>query len=191
MIYFGRGNLMNDSHIDNPGRRIFLRVAPVAAAAGLALADAQLFALPAEAQNTWPGEAAKFQLFTAAAIAQDIAATEAKPGNVNLVDDKNLPFTIVLTCEKEKSAAEFEWHQSRDHILQILDGSTVYEVGGTPKGGHFIAPGEWRGKNVEGATKMTLHKGDTLVIPRGTPHRRSTKESVTFTLISPEGVVKA
>jgi len=186
---------MGHLSIENPGRRSFLRAAPGAAAAGLALADAKLFALPAErpadSEEAWPGPAAKVQLFTAAEVEHDIQATEAKPGNVNLVDDKSLPFTIVLTTEKEKSAPEFEWHEHRDHIFQILDGWTVYEVGGTPKNGHFIAPGEWRGPDVEGATKLTLYKGDRLVIPRGTPHKRSTPESVTFTLISPEGVMKA
>ena len=34
---------------------------------------------------------------------------------------------------------------------------------------------------------MTLHKGDMLVIPRGTPHKRSTEGSVTFYLISTTG----
>jgi mannose-6-phosphate isomerase-like protein (cupin superfamily) len=37
---------------------------------------------------------------------------------------------------------------------------------------------------------LTLHKGDMLIIPRGTPHKRSTAGSVTFTLISPSGVAK-
>ncbi len=38
---------------------------------------------------------------------------------------------------------------------------------------------------------MTLKKGDMLVIPRGTPHRRSTEGSVTLTLISPMGTASA
>jgi mannose-6-phosphate isomerase-like protein (cupin superfamily) len=50
----------------------------------------------------------------------------------------------------------------------------------------MIAPGEWRGPESIGATRLTLRKGDTLVIPRGTPHKRTTLGSVTFTLISPE-----
>jgi mannose-6-phosphate isomerase-like protein (cupin superfamily) len=33
---------------------------------------------------------------------------------------------------------------------------------------------------------MTLEKGDMLVIPRGTLHKRSTAGTVTFTLISPQ-----
>ena len=175
--------------VEDPGRRNFLRAAP--AAAGLALADARLFALAAQAPNPWPGAAAQFKLFAAAAIAQDLAATQAAPGTIDLVNGKDLPFTMVLTTERRKSATEFEWHQNRDHIFQVLDGWTIYEVGGTPKGGHFIAPGEWRGKDAAGATRLTLHKGDRLVIPRGTPHRRGTPEMVTFTLISPQGAMKA
>jgi uncharacterized protein YjlB len=34
-------------------------------------------------------------------------------------------------------------------------------------------------------------KGDMLVIPRGTLHKRSTEDSVTFMLISNPNVVKA
>ncbi len=192
VVYFWLGgDAMKRVGIENPGRRSFLRAAPAAAAAGLALTDARLFGLQAETPSGWPGPAAKFQVFTAAAMAQDMAAVEDKPGNLTLVEDKGVPFSIVMTCEKRKSAPVFEWHQDRDHIFQILDGWTEYEVGGTPKGGKYIGPGEWRGPDVEGATKLTLHKGDRLVIPRGTPHRRSTPESVTFTLISPEGVEKA
>ena len=36
-----------------------------------------------------------------------------------------------------------------------------------------------------------MSKGDMLVIPRGTLHKRSTEDRVMFTLISPPGVVKA
>jgi mannose-6-phosphate isomerase-like protein (cupin superfamily) len=94
---------------------------------------------------------------------------------------------MVLTTEKTKSGKEFEWHEGRDHIFQILEGSTVYELGGTPKNQHSTGPGEWLAPESEGAVKMTLNKGDMLVVPRGTPHKRTTAESVTFYLISPQG----
>lgn len=172
----------------DPSRRNFLRTASVAAVAGLTLADARLFAAPAAGQGA--ESAATFQLFTDAAIEQDVKALDAATGGTkSLVDEKTV--TIVVTVEKAKSAKEFEWHEGRDHILQILDGSTVYEVGGTPKNGRNIRPGEWLAPESEGATRMTLNKGDMLVIPRGTPHKRSTAGSVALTLISPMGTVKA
>jgi len=178
---------MNLPAIENPGRRNFLYAVPTAAAAGLALADLSFLSSLAAAQDAASAGGPSFQVFTAETIQGDASALDASPGNNNLVDDKT--FTVVLTTEKTKAGKEFEWHEGRDHIFQILDGSTVYEVGGTPKGGHSTRPGEWLAPESEGATTFTLHKGDMLVIRRGTPHKRTTKESVTFTLISPQGTV--
>jgi quercetin dioxygenase-like cupin family protein len=142
----------------------------------------------AAAQNT--GAASQlsagfaFQLFTAQTLADDIQTLDAAPGNNNLVSDRN--FTVALTVEKAKSAVEFEWHEGRDHIFQILDGWTEYELGGTPKGAHSKGPGEWLAPESDGAATVTLKKGDMLVIHRGTPHRRKTAASVTLMLISPQ-----
>lgn len=179
------GNLI----VEDPGRRWFLRAAPVAAAAGAVLADTVLFSAPTAAQGSAPDSGPAFQVFTAAALGDDIKALDAIPGNNNLVDDKT--FVMMLTVEKAKSAPEFEWHEARDHIFHILDGSTVYELGGTPKGAHNTKPGEWLAPESEGATTIALHKGDVLVVRRGTPHRRKTAESVTLLLISPQGMVSA
>jgi quercetin dioxygenase-like cupin family protein len=176
---------MHNDPINNPTRRSFLRTAPAAAAAGFALADASLLAASASAQAPADSGAPTFQLFTAQQIQADMKALQESPGNNNLIQWKN--FTVVLTTEVAKNGKEFEWHEGRDHIFQILEGSTVYEVGGTPKNGRNTKPGEWLAPESEGATTYTLHKGDMLVIPRGTPHRRSTAGSVTFTLISPQG----
>jgi len=164
-------------------RRTFLRSAPLAAAAGFCLAESTLPAT-ADAQSTTP---VPFQLFTAAKLADAMKALEAKPGNDNLFDNPALPFTVVLTTEASKSAKEFEWHEGRDHILQVLEGTTEYEVGGTPQGGHNTKPGEWLAPASQGATTFTLHKGDMLLIPRNTPHKRSTANSVSFYLISTTG----
>lgn len=177
---------MSPSGIENPGRRNLLRTASVAAAAGFAFADTSLFASPTAAPSGMPSHPAKFQHITAEQIEHDIQQTEANPGSINLVEEKGTSFSMGLTSEKRKSAPSFEAHAHRDHIFQVLEGSTVYEVGGTPTGGRMVAPGEWRGPESIGATRLTLRKGDRLVIPRGTPHKRTTMESVTFTLISPE-----
>ena len=174
----------SNCRVENPSRRNFLRAAPAAAAVGLVLADAPLFALPA---GSPPGAAAvKFKHISAAEMESEIRKSEANPGNITLVPETGgVEFSMVMTSEKANIAPEFEMHQHRDHVFEILEGSTIYEVGGTPKGGRTIGPGEWRGPNVDGATKITLNKGDRLIIPRGTPHKRSTPGSVTLTLISP------
>ena len=99
---------------------------------------------------------------------------------------------IILTVEKHKSATEFEWHENRDHIVQIIDGSTLYEVGGTPNGTKVMpGQGEFHATGSAGSKSILMVKGDMLLIPRGTLHKRSTEDSVTFMLISNPNVVKA
>jgi mannose-6-phosphate isomerase-like protein (cupin superfamily) len=180
---------MRNASISNPARRKFLRAVPAAAAAGFTLTRASILASPgfassSAAQGT-SAPALTFKLFKAQLIQDDLNVLAEYPGNNNLVQEKS--FVVVLTTEKAKSAAEFEWHEHRDHVFQILDGSTVYELGGTPKGAHSKAPGEWNSPESEGHETVALNKGDMLVIARGTPHRRITAGSVTFSLISPQG----
>ena len=172
----------------NSSRRSFLRTAPVAAVAGFTITDASLFASSAAAQSAAdaPGT---FKLFSAQTIQDDIKILEAKPGTNFLVTEKN--FTVMLIIEKAASAKEFEWHEDRDHFLQVLDGTTIYEVGGAPMDGRNVKPGEWLAPASNGATALTLQAGDMLVIPRGTPHKRSTTGAVRLLLTSPMGSVKS
>ncbi len=167
-------------------RRNFLRTAPIAAAAGFTLTDS----LAVLAQAGSPGAdivaaAQPIKLFKASELDADIQVLDAKPGDNRLYESKSIPVQIILTTEKHKSAAEFEWHEGRDHLVQIIDGSTLYEIGGTPKGGHVNkGPGEWLAPGSDGSKSILLGKGDMLLIPRGTLHKRSTEDSVTFMLIS-------
>lgn len=176
---------MSNAAIENPDRRRFLCSVPAAAAAGFALTDLSFLAAPATAQDAAQANAENFKLFRAEQIQDDVKALEANPGSKNFVQEKTI--ATVMTTEKNKRGAEFEWHEHRDHIVQILDGSTLYEVGGMPKNGHSIGPGEWLAPQSEGHETMTLNKGDMIFIKRGTPHKRTTAESVTFFLISPQG----
>lgn len=162
----------------NTSRRRFLQTAPLAAVALPVSGHALL------AEST-PAEPVK--LTPASEVETALKGLEQKPGNFNLFDAPSLPFLAVLTVEKNKAAKEFEWHEGRDHLLHVVDGSTVYEVGGTPEGGHRIKVGEWLAPASTGCSRMTLEKGDWLLIPRNTPHKRTTADSVSFVLISPTG----
>jgi mannose-6-phosphate isomerase-like protein (cupin superfamily) len=176
---------MNECMIKGTTRRNFLRAAP-AAAAGIGLTYEALSAAQARAPSSTPTVPSAFQLVRAQTIQDSIEALRKRPGNTSLVDSTTLPFTVVLAVEAGYREKQFEWHENYDHVFHILDGTTVYEIGGTPKDGHSAGPGEWRAADSEGAVAVTLNKGDMLVIPRGTPHRQSTPETVTFMLISPE-----
>jgi quercetin dioxygenase-like cupin family protein len=184
-------NVVNFRMVKDQTRRNFLRTAPLAAAISLPLTEQLLFASSAAAVGAQAATPEPFQVFTSGKLTDAMKTLQAKPGNDNLFASKALPFTIVMTTEEKKSGKEFEYHEGRDHIFQILEGTTLYELGGTPKDARNTKPGEWLAPTSEGATSLTLHKGDMLVIPRGTPHKRSTEASVTFTLISIEGSVKA
>jgi mannose-6-phosphate isomerase-like protein (cupin superfamily) len=159
----------------NTSRRNFLT-----AAAALAVTGPRLLA-QTEVQ---PANPVAFQLFPAAVLAADALKLHAAPGNNNLFANPGLPFTVVMTTETNHSAKEFEFHAGRDHILQIIDGTTVYQVGGTPQNARNTKPSEWLAPDSKDATTITLQKGDMLIIPRGTPHKRSTDATVTFFLIS-------
>jgi len=169
----------------NYDRRWFLVSAT--AAAGLSIANEAFSPSVAAPQTAPPPPSGGVQTFTAAGLHNVIQNLEANPGNKTIVDDKT--FIVMLTVEKNKAQQEFEWHEGRDHVFQIIEGSSVIEVGGTPKGAHSSKPGEWNAPESENAVRLTLNKGDMLIIPRGVPHRRTTTGAVTLMLISPQGTV--
>lgn len=166
-------------------RRNFLRSAPVAAAAGFTLTDALVAMAQGASAADVNAAAQPFKLWTANELDADIKALDAKPGDNRLYDSKVIPEQIILTTERHKSAPEFEFHEGRDHVLYVLDGSTKYEIGGTPTGTKVMpGTGEWHATGSTGSKTLVLGKGDLLLIPRGTLHKRSTEDSVTFLLIS-------
>lgn len=110
---------------------------------------------------------------------------EASHGTKDLIPPtKDLAITMTMSAEEKKSGKEFEFHAHRDHVFQVLDGMTRYEVGGTPKNARQTGPGEWLAPESEGFKVFELKKGDMLTVPRMTPHKRITEESVILLLIS-------
>ena len=47
------------------------------------------------------------------------------------------------------------------------------ELGGTLVDPKEATPGEWRAKTVAGAKSVVIRQGDIVIVPRGTPHRRT------------------
>jgi mannose-6-phosphate isomerase-like protein (cupin superfamily) len=169
-------------------RRNFLWTAPLAAAVALPLTDTLLHASMA-AQPAGPGQPEPFQVFPADTVQGLINDVEASHGTRNLVDAKDLSVSITISSEDNKSGKEFEYHAHRDHVFQVLEGMTRYELGGTPKNPRQTRPGEWLAPDSEGFKVVTLKKGDMLVVPRMTPHKRITEESVTLLLISAQAPI--
>lgn len=164
-------------------RRNFLWTAPLAAAVALPVltsTDTLLHAAPADPEA---GQDATFKVFPAATLEGMVKSLEEAPAAKDLVTGK-VGVSITISAEEKKAAKEFEYHQHRDHVFQVLDGSTQYELGGTPKNARQIKPGEWLAPESDGHTTITLNKGDMLVVPRMTPHKRTTEGTVSLLLIN-------
>jgi mannose-6-phosphate isomerase-like protein (cupin superfamily) len=178
---------MIESHMTKAQtRRNFLRTAPLAAVT-LPLAGTLFSASPALAetgQSTDEKSQATFQLFPAATIDEMVKGLQAAPAAKDIVSAKGLAVSMTVSAEEKKIAKEFEFHEHRDHVFQVLDGATVYEVGGSPQNARQTKPGEWLAPHSEGFTSIALKKGDMLVVPRMTPHRRVTEVGVSLLLIN-------
>ena len=163
-------------------RRNFLLTAPIAAAVASPFADTMLRASSAGSAMGQTADASGIRVFTAGEMASEVKGVSANHGTKNLL---TTPGTLMILNEETKKAAkEFEWHATRDHVFQVLEGETKYELGGTPKGAHETKPGEWLAPESEGAKTVMLKKGDYLFVPRMTPHKRTTDGSVSLLLIS-------
>jgi mannose-6-phosphate isomerase-like protein (cupin superfamily) len=164
-------------------RRNFLLTVPLAAAVASPLTDTLLRASTASAAGQ-TGGAAAFEVFPAAEVAGVMKDVQASHGTKNLITSKATTMTFTINEESNKVAKEFEYHAHRDHVFQVLDGETEYQLGGTPKNARETKPGEWLAPESEGYTSVKLKKGDYLSIPRMTPHKRITTGSVTLLLVA-------
>jgi mannose-6-phosphate isomerase-like protein (cupin superfamily) len=75
----------------------------------------------------------------------------------------------MLTTRTRSGGAELH-NQWCDYLI-VLDGEGVELTGGTVVDRREEADGEVRGTRVEGAQSHSLHKGDIIFIPAGTPHQ--------------------
>lgn len=81
-----------------------------------------------------------------------------------------------------------ELHQNFADIFFILDGHAAVLTGGQLVDQKTTAPGEIRGKSVEGGTRQELKAGDVVHIPAGTPHQMllSDGDTVTYFVVKVE-----
>jgi mannose-6-phosphate isomerase-like protein (cupin superfamily) len=167
-------------------RRNFLLTAPLAAAVALPLTDTMLSAAgPAAAGGQAPaGPTLPPEQFTADAMAAVAKGLMATNGMKLLLGDPSTTVSVTVSAESKKSGTEFEYHQHRDHVFVVLDGTTHYQVGGTPQNARMTKEGEWLAPSSVGFKAMQLNKGDVLVIPRMTPHKRITEGSVSLIMIN-------
>src|SRR5205085_2744616 len=91
-----------------------------------------------------------------------------------LIDSAGMQLRVAVQHEKNKTGAAAELHDASDDVYYVLDGSATLVLGGALDAPHEIEPGEWRAPRIIGGQTIEINKGDLVVVPRGTPHQRST-----------------
>jgi lysophospholipase L1-like esterase/mannose-6-phosphate isomerase-like protein (cupin superfamily) len=118
--------------------------------------------------------------------AQTLADVQQKlqPGNKveELIGGEGMELRVAIQHEKDTSAATAEIHDASDDVYYVLEGSATLTLGGTLDAPKEIEPGEWRGPQITAGQKVVINKGDLIIVPRGTPHHRSTTGQ-NFTMI--------
>src|SRR5215207_6636155 len=115
-----------------------------------------------------------FVVLTAQSV--DDAVRKLHPENKveDLIGGEGMELRVAVQHEAGKAAASAEIHYASDDVYYVLEGSATLTLGGKLESPKEVEPGEWRGPRIEGGQNFDVKKGDLIVVPRGTPHMRST-----------------
>jgi mannose-6-phosphate isomerase-like protein (cupin superfamily) len=84
----------------------------------------------------------------------------------HILEDEGL--VLIANRGKQRGA---EMHDKTNHVFIIVDGEAEFVTGGKMIDPKVTAPGQTRGKGIEGGESHHLSKGDIITIPAGTPHQ--------------------
>ncbi len=106
----------------------------------------------------------------------DEAVRKLHPQNKveELIGGEGMELRVAIQHEADRAAPAAEIHDASDDVYYVLEGSAVLTLGGKLEAPKEVEPGEWRGPRIEGGQNFEVKKGDLVVVPRGTPHMRST-----------------
>ena len=99
-----------------------------------------------------------------------------------LIDSAGMQLRVAVQHEKNKTGAAAELHDASDDVYYVLAGSATLTLGGKLDAPKETDPGEWRSPRIVDGKTVEIKKGDLVVVPRGTPHQRSTANK-DFTMI--------
>jgi mannose-6-phosphate isomerase-like protein (cupin superfamily) len=90
---------------------------------------------------------------------------------------------VAVQHDKLRENPDAEVHDDSDDVYYVLEGTARLTLGGTLDAPHEATPGEWKSKKINGGTAFDINKGDLIVVPRGTPHQRTTLPGKEFSMI--------
>jgi mannose-6-phosphate isomerase-like protein (cupin superfamily) len=91
-----------------------------------------------------------------------------------LIDSAGMQLRVAIQHEKNRTGAPAELHDASDDVYYVLEGSATLVLGGKLEDAKETEPGEWRGPRIIEGKTFEIKKGDLVIVPRGTPHQRST-----------------
>ncbi len=91
-----------------------------------------------------------------------------------LIGGAGMQLRVAIQHDKDKPPAAAELHDASDDVYYVLDGSATLTLGGKLDAPKETEPGEWRAPKIVGGQQYEISKGDLIIVPRGTPHQRST-----------------
>jgi len=100
----------------------------------------------------------------------------------DLIGGEGMQLRVAVQHEKNTATAPGELHDESDDVYYVVEGGATLTLGGKLEAPHEIQPGEWRGAHIIGGQTFEVSKGDLIIVPRGTPHQRSTSNK-DFTMI--------
>jgi mannose-6-phosphate isomerase-like protein (cupin superfamily) len=99
-----------------------------------------------------------------------------------LIDSGGMQLRVAVQHEKNKTGVPAELHDASDDVYYVMDGSATLVLGGKLDAPKETEPGEWRSPRIIDGKTYEIRKGDLVIVPRGTPHQRSTANK-DFTMI--------
>ena len=123
-----------------------------------------------------PSEATRPFVVMSAQSLNDLEKT-LQPDNkvAELIDSTGMQLRVAVQHEKNRAGAPAELHDASDDVYYVLDGTASLTLGGKLDAPKETDPGEWRSPKIIDGKTFEIKKGDLIVVPRGTPHQRSTE----------------
>ncbi|HEX8721542.1 MAG TPA: cupin domain-containing protein [Pyrinomonadaceae bacterium] len=115
-----------------------------------------------------------FVLTTAQSVDEAVRRLHPENKTEELIGGEGMELRVAIQHEAGRPAPAAEIHDASDDVYYVLEGAATLTLGGKLEAPKEVEPGEWRGPRIEGGQSFDVKKGDLVVVPRGTPHMRST-----------------
>ncbi len=115
-----------------------------------------------------------FVVMTAQSVEDAVKKLHPENKVEEVIGGQGMELRVAVQHEAGRAAASAEIHDASDDVYYVLEGSATLTLGGKLAEPKEVEPGEWRGPRIDGGQNFDVKKGDLVVVPRGTPHMRST-----------------